>query len=74
MPHHESGSLDNSERLSISSLVDIPAEDDKYDLFGTAPDLLELMGSRAMHTENWNKTIQQAIDTDDVGALHKLTR
>ncbi len=48
MPCHESGSLDHSERLRMSSLVDMSAEEDKYDLFGTASDLLPVdeMGSR----------------------------
>ncbi len=41
MPHHESGLLDNSDHLRISSLVDMSAEGDTYDLFGIASDLLD---------------------------------
>ena len=59
MPHYESGSsgsLDNSvcKRLRISSLVDMSADDNTYKLFSTACDLLDVLRSRGMETENWN--------------------
>ena len=47
MPHYESGFLDNSDckRLRISSLVDMPAEEDTYDLCASANDLVDEMRS-----------------------------
>ena len=58
MPHHEihaSGSLDNSgcKRLRISSLVDDMAEEEnEFDLYASAIELLDEMSSRSMATEH----------------------
>ncbi len=57
MPRNESGSsgsLDNSGciRLRISSLVDMSADENPYELFGTACDLLDVLCRRGVETKN----------------------
>jgi hypothetical protein len=72
MPHHEihdSGSLDNSgcKRLRISSLVDDMAEEENiYDLYASAIELLDEMSSRSMATEHWSKMLDKAFGKEDV--------
>ena len=74
MPHHEihaSGSLDNSgcKRLRISSLVDMPEEENIYVLYNSSVKLLEEMGRCGMDTTNRTKMLDKAFDKEDVGAL-----
>ena len=78
MPHHEihaSGSLDNSgcKRLRISSLVDAMAEEENiYDLYASAIELLDAMTSRSMATEHWSKMLDKAFDKENVNALNTV--
>ena len=78
MPHHEihaSGSLDNSgcKRLRISSLVDDMAEEENiYDLYASAIELLDEMRSRCMDTEHWSNMLKSAFAKEDVNALNKV--
>jgi hypothetical protein len=78
MPHHKihaSGSLDNSgdKRLRISSLVDDMAEEENiYDLYASAIELLDEMSSRSMDTVNWNKMLDKAFGNEDVNALNTV--
>jgi hypothetical protein len=71
MSHH--GSLDNSERLRISSLVDMSAEEeDMYDVCATASDLVDAMRLRFMETQTWLLMIHIAFTNTNVAALNKI--
>ncbi len=69
-----SGSPDNShcKRLRISSLIDMPEEEDIYDLYPSGIRLLHEMRSRSMDTEHWSHLLRTAFDAKDVGALNKV--
>ena len=69
-----SGSPDNSDckRLRISSLIDMPEEEDIFDLYNSGTKLLNEMRSCGMDTANSNKMLDKAFDMDNVGALKKV--
>ena len=76
MPHHEihaSGSLDNSgcKRLRISSLVDMPEEENIYVLYNSGIKLLDEMRACGMDTTNRNKMLDRAFN-DNVDAMGAL--
>ena len=82
MPHHEihaSGSLDNSgcKRLRISSLVDDMAEEEnEFDLYASAIELLDEMSNRSMATAHWSNMLKIAAGKDSkedvVNALNSV--
>ena len=80
MPHHEihaSGSLDNSgcKRLRISSLVDMPEEEDISEicvLYASGIALLDEMSIRCIATEHWSNMLKTAFAKEDVNALNKV--
>ena len=63
-----------SKRLRISSLIDMPADEegDMCELFVTANGYVEEMRSRGMDPANWNKLIGKALDGDDPAVLKKV--
>ena len=69
-----SGSPDNSDckRLRISSLIDMPEEEDIFDLYHSGTKLLNEMRSRSMDTEHWSHMLRTAFGKADVGALNKV--
>ena len=69
-----SGSPDNSvcKRLRISSLIDMPEEEDIFDLYPSGIVLLNQMRSRSMDTDDWSHLLRTAFDEKDVRALNKV--
>ena len=49
MPHH--GSLDNSERLRITSLVNMSAEEDPFDLYAPASYFVDEARSQGLEAD-----------------------
>ncbi len=84
MPHHASGSLDNSgcKRLRISSLVDMPEEEDNAIqdiseicvLHASGIALLDEMSIRCIATEHWSNMLKTAFDAKAVGTLNTVIR
>ena len=84
MPHHASGSLDNSgcKRLRISSLVDMPEEENNAIediseicvLYASGISLLEEMSIRCIATEHWSNMLKAAFDAKAVGTLNTVIR